>query len=178
MSVAETVGPSVEGRTRLLVETLLAATAAITGAAVAAAAALAARAAGLATPGRTAVGVVLAVAIALEAAWSLLGRPAPWSVRRQVPQVWSRLFGPATVAVLYGARLGIGPATILATWWWWAATAVSVAAGPGPAALVGATFGAMRVLVMHLAVARLRADGPRDPGSSDARPPGRRDRHG
>jgi hypothetical protein len=123
---------------------------------VAAAAALVARAAGVTTPGRTAVAVVAGVGLALEVAWSVGGRPAPWSVRRQVPQAWSRLFGPSTVAVLYGGRLGVGPATILVTWWWWAAAAISVPAGPGPAALVGATFGVTRVVVMHLAVARLR----------------------
>jgi hypothetical protein len=122
---------------------------------VAGAAALAVRATGLGAPGRTALVLVLGAATALEVSWTCTGRPTPWSVRRQVPQAWSRLFGPATVAVLYGARLGIGPATILATWWWWAATSVSVAAGPGPAAAVGATFGVVRVLVMHLAVVRI-----------------------
>jgi hypothetical protein len=144
----------------VLVESLLAATAGGAGAAVALLAALVARAAGGHAPGRAAVAVVLGAALVLELAWSFGGRPAPWSVRRQVPQVWSRLFGPATVAVLYGLRLGIGPATILATWWWWAATVVSVPAGPGPAALVGATFGVTRVVVMHVAVARLRAPAP------------------
>jgi hypothetical protein len=103
---------------------------------------------------------VLGVAIALEVVWLRTGRPAPWSVRRQVPQVWSRLFGPATVAVLYGARLGVGPATILSTWWWWAATAVSVPAGPAAAAVVGATFGVARVVVMHLAVVRVSTGAP------------------
>lgn len=111
-------------------------------------------------------------------AWSLLGDPLSWlaavlvtggavvldascvpapSVRRQVPQLWGRIFGAPTVAVLYGARLGVGPLTILRTWLWWAALVVGASAGPWWSAAVGATFGLGRIVVMLVAGARAGA---------------------
>jgi hypothetical protein len=72
----------------------------------------------------------------------LLRVPTP-SVRRQVPQAWTRLFSLRTAGFLYGARLGVGPLTILNTWLWWPAVLLG-----GPAA--GAAFGAGRVVVMLL----------------------------
>lgn len=95
----------------------------------------------------------------------------PLAVGRQVPVEWSRLFAPGLVAVLYGARLGVGPLTILSSWLWWAAFLVAVSLGPATATLAGATFGAVRCLTMlgvgeyaHRAMAsrmaRLRAGEP------------------
>ena len=55
---------------------------------------------------------------------------APFSVMRQVPQLWGRIFSAPVVAVLYGARLGVGPLTILRTWLWWGAFVAGSSAGP------------------------------------------------
>jgi hypothetical protein len=96
--------------------------------------------------------VVLALpAAALDAA----GVPAP-SIRQQVPQYWGRIFPARTVAVLYGARLGVGPLTILPTWLWWAATAIASSRGPWYGAAAGATFAVARVVTMWAAGPRAR----------------------
>src|SRR5690606_22169942 len=76
------------------------------------------------------------------------GRPRPLSVGRQVPREWSRLFSPPTVAVLYGGRLGVGPATILTTWLWWAVLILGAAGGVWTATAAGAAFGLVRTVVM------------------------------
>ena len=136
--------PSVEGAERVRVGLLLAGAAAATGA-------LAGFAAGavwaiVRLPPLSAA--LTGGLVAAGAGADLLHRrrlgPAPPSVRRQVPREWSRLFSPRTVAALYGARLGVGPLTILVTWLWWAALAGAASLGPWPAALVGATFGLAR----------------------------------
>jgi hypothetical protein len=90
--------------------------------------------------------LVALVAVALDLLAVRTGRPRPPSVRRQVPQAWSRLFAPSTVAVLYGARLGVGPLTILPTWLWWGAFLVAAVGGPWSGALAGALFGGVRTL--------------------------------
>lgn len=86
------------------------------------------------------------------------GRMKPPAVGRQVPQEWSRLLPPPVVAVLYGARLGVGPLTILSTWSWWSATLISALLGLGPAVAVGAMFGSVRLVVM--VVVSIVAGGP------------------
>lgn len=98
----------------------------------------------------------LGVAVAVVGATTLADvvHVRPLAVGRQVPQEWGRLFDPSTTALLYGARLGVGPLTILATWWWWAATIVAASAGAGPSALAGSVFGAGRVVVMIAVSAR------------------------
>jgi hypothetical protein len=109
------------------------------------------------------------VGFAAGAVWSVLADPLSWlavvlvtggavvldascvpalSIRRQVPQLWGRIFPAPTVAVLYGARLGVGPLTILRTWLWWSALVVGASAGPWWSAAVGATFGLGRVAAM------------------------------
>lgn len=97
--------------------------------------------------------MVVAVPVALLDAVRV---PAP-SVRRQVPQYWGRIFPPRTVAVLYGARLGVGPLTILPTWLWWAATAIAVSRRPWAGAAAGVAFAVSRVITMWLAGIRARA---------------------
>lgn len=142
------------GRERVVVTGLLAATSASTGALVGFVAGVAASTAtGWPPLPWPAVLAVVVVAVALDA----LGRPAPLSVRRQVPQLYGRVFPAQTVAVLYGARLGVGPLTILRTWLWWAALVVGASAGPWWSAAVGGLFGFARVAVMVAA-------GPRAPG--------------
>ena len=79
------------------------------------------------------------------------------AVRRQVPQYWGRIFPPRTVAVLYGARLGVGPLTLLPTWLWWAAIVIGASRGPWVGAATGATFAVARTLTMWLAGTRARA---------------------
>lgn len=111
-------------------------------------------AAGLVVPELPTAAVVAIVAAAL--ALDALGRPRPLAVRRQVPQLYGRWFGARTVAVLYGARLGVGPLTILATWTWWAALALGASLGPWPSAVVGATFALARTATMLGAVAGTR----------------------
>jgi hypothetical protein len=143
------VVPSVRGRERVVVVVLLSTTAAFTGA-------LAGFVAGVAwaASGRGAVTVAAAVvAVAGVLALDLTPLP-PVSVRRQVPQAWGRLFGAPTVAVLYGARLGVGPLTILRTWSWWGAVLVAASAGVWWSVAVGGLFGLSRVLVMLVAGTR------------------------
>lgn len=95
-------------------------------------------------PAASAVVAASLVAVALVA--DLVARPL--DVRRQVPQLWGRMFGARTVAVLYGARLGVGPLTILTTWLWWASTAVAVTHGPWVGALAGMAFHVARTVTM------------------------------
>ena len=66
---------------------------------------------------------------------------------RQVPREWGRILPVPVAAGLYGARLGIGPLTILSTWTWWAVTLAAAVAGPAEAVLVGACFGLIRMVV-------------------------------
>jgi hypothetical protein len=75
----------------------------------------------------------------------------PPAVRTQVPAYWGRIFDARLVALLYGARLGVGPLTMLPTWLWWAAVVLGAAEGPWPSALVGATFAVTRTLTSWLA---------------------------
>lgn len=102
----------------------------------------------VAAPAWLAAAVVTALALGLDALAAVRGRPRPWSVRRQVPQEWSRVFGPVTVAGLYGARLGVGPFTILNTWLWWASALLGGLGGPWAGAAAGAAFGAARIATM------------------------------
>lgn len=104
--------------------------------------------------GEFAVAVLVACAV-LDG----LGRPRPPAVRRQVPQLWGRLFDARTVAVLYGARLGVGPATILPTWLWWGGLVVGAACGPWVGAAAGAAFALARSMVTHASVAGVREGG-------------------
>ena len=90
------------------------------------------------------VAALVAVGLALDLVALRVGRPLPPTHGGQVPRIWSSLLPPRVVAVLYGARLGVGPLTILSTWTWWAVTLGSALLGPAPAALVGATFGLVR----------------------------------
>jgi hypothetical protein len=100
----------------------------------------------------------LVVAVAVVA--DLAGRPRPVAVGRQVPRAWARVFPLRVAAVLYGARLGIGPFTILSTWLWWAAFVLGAALGPWWSAATGAAFGVGRVLLMVGVAARVEGDMP------------------
>lgn len=91
--------------------------------------------------------VLAMLAVLADVARVRFGRPTPVSVGKQVPVEWGRLFDPRVVAVLYGARLGVGPLTMLSTWLWWAAT-IGAALTSVLASVVTATvFGLVRLLV-------------------------------
>ncbi|MCU1376109.1 MAG: hypothetical protein JWO68_3395 [Actinomycetia bacterium] len=141
------------GALRIQVLLLLALTGAVTGALVGWVAGVLWLVLGGPAPTTTAAVIVVLVVAGLEA----IGRPRPPAVRTQVPQLWGRIFGSRTVAVLYGARLGIGPATILPTWLWWGAFVLSAACGPWVAAGAGALFAVTRTVVTHGAVAGVRS---------------------
>lgn len=135
--------PSVRGTGRILVASLLTATSAATGGLVGLVAGVAWRALLGSELNLPALAVLVGSCLALD----VVGVP-PFSTLRQVPHLWGRIFSAPTVAVLYGARLGVGPLTILRTWLWWAALLAGASAGPLWSAVVGATFGAARIVVM------------------------------
>jgi hypothetical protein len=110
---------------------------------------------GLPKASATVAAAAVAFALAADAAARAWGRPRPLAVRTQVPREWSRLFSPVTTGVLYGARLGVGPLTILPTWLWWAATGVATSLGPAAGAAVGACFALVRLTVTVAASAHV-----------------------
>jgi hypothetical protein len=151
LSVAETVCPSVRGAEGIRVMGLLVLSGGTTAATVGFVAGATAAVAGLDHPGPTFVASVVG-ACAVADAGALRWRPArPLSHRRQVPQVWGRLFGARVAAGLYGARLGVGPLTILASWTWWGSFVVGASLGAWPSAAVGAAFAVTRMVVMAVA---------------------------
>jgi hypothetical protein len=97
--------------------------------------------------GAPAVAVVVA-AVGLDLLARRWARVTPPSVGRQVPREWSRYFAPSTVGVLYGARLGVGPATMLPSWLWWALVVLAASAGVWVSVAAGAVFGLVRTGVM------------------------------
>jgi hypothetical protein len=138
----------VGGRRKALVAALLVGSAATTGALVGFAAGVAWAVARLPGIGRAGAVGLVAGALVLDLVARRTGRLRPPSVGRQVPREWSRLFSPPTVAVLYGGRLGVGPATILPTWLWWVLLVLAASAGVGTSVAAGAVFGAVRTVVM------------------------------
>ncbi len=101
--------------------------------------------------------VAVALDVAARATSGPTGAFGPPSVRQQVPVEWGRMFSAPVTAVLYGARLGIGPLTILSTWLWWAALFAGAWLGVWESVLIGACFGMVRLVVT--AAASLRAEG-------------------
>lgn len=144
--MAATVTPPVRGRHKLRVAGTLVAAAGISGGLAGFGAGVLAAVAGLPRPSAVVAAAVVAAAVSADFAVARRGRPRPPAVSTQVPQVWSAVFGPGTVAGLYGARLGVGPLTLLPTWLWWAMFGLAAATGPGAAAVAGATFGLVRTL--------------------------------
>lgn len=146
--------PSVRGRERILIAALLIGSAVASGAlagttlavVLAAPFAVATSLVGRPSPIGPAVGLVT-IGLVLDLVAFRFGRLRPLTHGGQVPREWSDLLDARVVAVLYGARLGVGPLTILSTWGWWSAAVASALLGVGTAALVGATFGLVRQLV-------------------------------
>lgn len=96
-------------------------------------------------PGGGTIAALVGVGAGLDAARLVLGRPGPPTLGRQVPSEWARIFPATVTAGLYGARLGVGPLTILSTWTWWSFTLAAALLGPVAAVLTGATFGLVKL---------------------------------
>ena len=92
---------------------------------------------------RVAAGAVALGAVAEALLWRY-GWPRPVAVLRQVPQPWGHVRPVEVVALRYGARLGVGPATILTSWAWWGALLLGATLGPLRSAFVGAAFALTR----------------------------------
>lgn len=146
--MAETVAPSVRGAQRVVVLSVFVLAGVSTGALAGGLLGALWAASPLPALGPAATLAAAALAAALDVA-----RVRPPAARSQVPQLWGRLFGPSTVAVLYGARLGIGPLTMLPTWLWWAATLVGSSHGAAAGAVAGAAFHLARTATLLAAVA-------------------------
>lgn len=144
------------GALRLQVVVLLALAGSLTGALAGLTTGAAWAAAGLPAASPDLAWAAALLAAGLDACVLTVGRPVPLAVQRQVPVEWGRLFPPRTTAVLYGARLGVGPLTILRTWTWWAAVVVAAACGPWVGAATGAAFAVSRTITMEVAVRRIR----------------------
>lgn len=99
----------------------------------------------LTEPAGGTVAVLIGTGATLDAIRLVVGRPGPPTLGRQVPAEWARIFPAPVTAALYGARLGVGPLTILSTWTWWSFTLAAALLGPGSAALTGATFGLVKL---------------------------------
>lgn len=166
--MAETLLPSVRGRSKLVVAALALAASTATGALSGFAASVVAiplrwlviswppASPVTAWSTRSAVVALVLVGVVLDVvALARRGAARPPAYGRQVPREWGRWLDPEAVAVLYGARLGIGPSTVLSTWTWWSVTIAGALLGAGPAALAGAVFGAVRILVTIAVSARL-----------------------
>ena len=95
-------------------------------------------------PSPVAVASVLLAALVADVVSQRTGRLAPIAVGKQVPREWGRIFSAPTVAVLYGARLGIAPLTILSTWSWWAVIVLGGIGGVAWSVPVGVAFGIVR----------------------------------
>lgn len=108
--------------------------------------------------------VIVTAAVAADLVATRAPAVRALSVRRQVPTAWSSLFAPETVGLLYGARLGVGPLTILPTWLWWAAMVLGASAGPWAGAVTGAVFAAARATTTLLAAEVTAGDAARRMG--------------
>jgi hypothetical protein len=152
----------VRGREKVLVGALLAGSAAASGALLGFVLGVAWALANLPEMAAAAALAVVVGAVGLDLLARRWARLAPPSVGRQVPREWSRYFTPSTVAVLYGARLGVGPATMLPSWLWWALVVLAASAGVWVSVAAGAAFGLVRTGVMvALAEWARRAMAPR-----------------
>jgi hypothetical protein len=104
------------------------------------------------------IGIAAVLALIADEIGKRWRRLKPLAVGRQVPREWGIIFSPEAVSVLYGLRLGIAPLTIVASWLWWVAIVCASFYGPWLSALVGATFGASRILISELSTSRTDAE--------------------
>ena len=81
-----------------------------------------------------------------------ISRVTPPGPRRQVNEDWIGTFRGWVYGIGFGAQLGAGAATYVVTWGVWATlVAAFLAGGPLPGAIVGATFGIGRSVLLLLA---------------------------
>lgn len=137
--------PSVRGRTRWVVAAILIGSGTATAALVGLATGLTLQFVPAANM-ETLIALTLAAVLA-DIAMLRFGRPKPLSIGRQVPVEWGRLFDPRVVALLYGARLGVGPLTMLSTWLWWAATIGAALTSVGTSVMIALVFGIVRLVI-------------------------------
>ncbi len=71
------------------------------------------------------------------------------ALHRQVPQRWGHRYGPVAAAARYGLRMGIGPATILTSWFWWTGEIISALASAQVIVLCSALFAGARFATMY-----------------------------
>jgi hypothetical protein len=147
LSVAETTYLTVSGARRVMVVALLIAAGVVTGGGLGLVTGGLWNAADLPAAGPWVTLAVIGIACLLDAFGVTV-----LAVGKQLPTAWGRLFGPALAAVLYGARLGIGPLTILMTWLWWAAVALAATHGPWIGLATGVVFTVARIAAIALAV--------------------------
>ncbi len=144
--------PSVRGRERGVVGAILAASSAATGALVGFAGAVVLGSvvslAGWSFASFETAATLVVIGALADLVRLSFGRPKPLALSSQVPMEWGRMFSAPVVALLYGARLGVGPLTMLSTWLWWSTWLAAALISPVAGALTGATFGLVRVLVM------------------------------
>ncbi len=140
--------PSVRGREKLVIVTLFALSASASAAVFGFASGIPALAIGVSSRSSALpIAVGAGVAAVLLDFWR-----APVHVRAQVPVEWGAIFHPRTVACLYGARMGVGPLTLLSTWLWWAAFVVGAVLGPWKGVAIGVSFAISRTVTMAIAV--------------------------
>ncbi len=158
--MAETTLPSVRGRDRRRVGLVLLGSGTATGALAGLVLALALGPAlrTVLAPATTTIVVLVAVGAGLDGLRLTVGWPPPPTAGRQVPREWARLFPLPVVAALYGARLGVGPLTILSTWTWWSFTLAAALLGPAAGALTGATFGLAKLAAIAAVSLAVRPD--------------------
>ncbi len=152
--MAETTLPSVRGLEKLLIFSLLLASASVTGGLVGFMLGVILILLPDASGGSTLIVGLLGAAIIADLSNLVAGKPQPFTLGRQVPREWRDLLNPRLVAGLYGARLGVGPLTILSTWMWWAGSLAAATLGVWTSVLFGSLFAAARVVSMALVAGR------------------------
>jgi hypothetical protein len=70
------------------------------------------------------------------------------AIHRQVPQWWGHQYGPLAAAARYGLRMGVGPATILTSWFWWTGALIGGLLSPPIAIICGLSFSLARFATM------------------------------
>lgn len=71
------------------------------------------------------------------------------AIHRQVPQWWGHRYGPVAAATRYGLRMGVGPATILSSWFWWTGVVLAALASVRWSVVSAVVFAASRFATMY-----------------------------
>lgn len=93
----------------------------------------------------------IAAVLALVAGALDLSPIKPWTPRRQVNENWIGRYRGWVYGAGFGLQLGVGFAVFVMSWGYWAMLAIAFVSGSAPTgALLGATFGAGRGLLLLL----------------------------